>query len=138
MNAPLTPQRLVATIIERIACKATTSPGISLADHTSYLLAEARDFPGAPDWLHEVQINEHGCITFPESEDDPLFELQTEIAGLKAALAKLQGENRALDEASRNLRIAAERLIEGGHGAAYLPGQMQNYLRANLALKELL
>lgn len=104
MNAPITPQRLVATVIERIACKATSSAGINLRKHTAYLIAEARDFPGAPEWLHHPAIDEHGCVSFPEDDPDPtLLEQETEIAGLKSALAKLQGEHRALAEAAQDL-----------------------------------
>lgn len=58
MNAPITPQRLVATVIERLACKTTNAT---------------------------------------------LLEQETEIAGLKSALAKLQGEYRGLAEATQSL-----------------------------------
>jgi hypothetical protein len=105
MNAPITPQRLVATVIERIAFKCPPRAGINdLRNHTRYLIAEARDFPGAPEWLHYAAIDEHGCITFPEDDPDAtLLEQETEIAGLKSALAKLQGEYRSLTEATQSL-----------------------------------
>lgn len=86
------------------------------------------------------------CHICKECEGQYAAELQARVKELEAEVFEWQSMQhnkeiirlRKVVDAARELQKYTDRLITGGHGAAYLPGQLKDYLKANAATVEAL